>query len=165
MYEFEKLVSGDVAFYKGSKDYQAMLDDRVKRYSALTSTKSVLRENWPEGFLDFDTHKYKTAIFNSNIVESRVMYNEMMSKYVGTDDNHGLLWKQFEMFRERRIGRFADMTDEQLKEEVVKEADKRLNGYLETDQTDAQVLISPKMFRKLAIMNGEWNGEKKKPII
>lgn len=160
VYEFEKLVSGDVAFYKGSEDYQAMLDDRVKRYSALTSTKSVLRENWPEGFLDFDTHKYKTAIFNSNIVESRVMYNEMMSKYVGTDDNHGLLWKQFEMFRERRVGRFADMTDEQLKEEVVKEADKRLNGYLETDQTDAQVLISPKMFRKLAIMNGEWNGEK-----
>ena len=160
VYEFEKLVSGDVAYYKGSKNYQAMLDDRVKRYSALTSTKSVLRQEWPQDFLDFNTDKYKVSIFSSNIVESRVMYDEMMSKYVGTDDNHGLLWKQFEMFREKRIGRFANMTDEQIKEEALKEADRRLNGYLETDQTDAQVLISPKMFRKLAIMNGEWNEEK-----
>ena len=160
VYEFEKLVSGDVAYYKGSKNYQAMLDDRVKRYSALTSTKSVLRQEWPQDFLDFNTDKYKVSIFSSNIVESKVMYDEMMSKYVGTDDNHGLLWKQFEMFREKGIGRFANMTDEQIKEEVLKEADKRLNGYLETDQTDAQVLISPKMFRKLAIMNGEWNEEK-----
>lgn len=160
VYEFEKLVSGDVAYYKGSKNYQAMLDDRVKRYSALTSTKSVLRQEWPQDFLDFNTDKYKVSIFSSNIVESKVMYDEMKSKYVGTDDNHGLLWKQFEMFRERGIGRFANMTDEQIKEEVEKEADKRLNGYLETDQTDAQVLISPKMFRKLAIMNGEWNEEK-----
>ena len=160
VYEFEKLVSGDVAYYKGSKTYQAMLDDRVKRYSALTSTKSVLRQEWPQDFLDFNTDKYKVSIFSSNIVESKVMYDEMMSKYVGTDNNHGLLWKQFEMFREKGIGRFANMTDEQIKEEVLKEADKRLNGYLETDQTDAQVLISPKMFRKLAIMNGEWNEEK-----
>lgn len=160
VYEFEKLVSGDVAYYKGSKNYQAMLDDRVKRYSALTSTKSVLRQEWPQDFLDFNTDKYKVSIFSSNIVESKVMYDEMMSKYVGTDDNHGLLWKQFEMFREKRIGRFANMTDEQIKEEALKEADRRLNGYLETDQTDAQVLISPKMFRKLAIMNGEWNEEK-----
>lgn len=160
VYEFEKLVSGDVAYYKGSKNYQAMLDDRVKRYSALTSTKSVLRQEWPQDFLDFNTDKYKVSIFSSNIVESKVMYDEMMSKYVGTDDNHGLLWKQFEMFREKGIGRFANMTDEQIKEEALKEADRRLNGYLETDQTDAQVLISPKMFRKLAIMNGEWNEEK-----
>lgn len=160
VYEFEKLVSGDVAYYKGSKTYQAMLDDRVKRYSALTSTKSVLRQEWPEDFLDFNTNKYKVSIFSSNIIESKVMYDEMMSKYVGTDDNHGLLWKQFEMFREKGIGRFANMNDEQLKEEVLKEADKRLNGYLETDQTDAQVLISPRMFRKLAIMNGEWTAEK-----
>lgn len=160
VYEFEKLVSGDVAYYKGSKNYQAMLDDRVKRYSALTSTKSVLRQEWPQDFLDFNTDKYKVSIFSSNIVESKVMYDEMKSKYVGTDDNHGLLWKQFEMFRERGIGRFANMTDEQIKEEAEKEAKRRLNGYLETDQTDAQVLISPKMFRKLAIMNGEWNEEK-----
>lgn len=160
VYEFEKLVSGDVAYYKGSKNYQAMLDDRVKRYSALTSTKSVLRQEWPQDFLDFNTDKYKVSIFSSNIVESKVMYDEMMSKYVGTDDNHGLLWKQFEMFREKGIGRFANMTDEQIEEEAKKEADRRLNGYLETDQTDAQVLISPKMFRKLAIMNGEWNEEK-----
>lgn len=158
--EFEKLVSGDVAYYKGSKDYQAMLDDRVKRYSALTSTKSILREIWPTDYLDFNSHKYRTSVFSSNIVESRVMYDEMMSKYVGTDDNHGLLWKQFEKFKKDGVGRFATMTDEQLKEEVVKEADKRLSKYLSTDQTDAQVLISPKMFRKLAIMNGEWNEEK-----
>ena len=89
--EFEKLVSGDVAYYKGSKDYQAMLDDRVKRYSALTSTKSILREIWPTDYLDFNPHKYRTSVFSSNIVESRVMYDEMMSKYVGTDDNQGLL--------------------------------------------------------------------------
>ena len=159
-YEFEKLVSGDVAYYKGGRTYQAMLDDRVKRYSALTSTKSILREDWPKDYLDFNTHKYRTSIFSSNIVVSKVMYDEMMSKYVGTDDNHGLLWKQFEMFRQNHIGRFDGMSDEELKQEVLKEADKRLSGYLETDQTDAQVLISPKMFRKLAIMNGEWNQEK-----
>lgn len=160
VYEFEKIISGDVAYYKGGRTYSAMLDDRVKRYSALTSTKSIPREDWPKDFLDFDPHKYRTAIFSSNIVESRVMYDEMMRKYVGTDDNHGLLWKQFEMFREQRLGRFANMNDEELKQEVVKEADRRLNGYLETDQTDAQVLISPKMFRKLSILNGEWNERK-----
>lgn len=159
-YEFEKLVSGDVAYYKGGRTYQAMLDDRVKRYSALTSTKSILREDWPKDYLDFNTHKYRTSIFSSNIVVSKVMYDEMMAKYVGTDENHGLLWKQFEMFRQNHIGRFDGMSDEELKQEVLKEADKRLSGYLETDQTDAQVLISPRMFRKLAIMNGEWNQEK-----
>jgi hypothetical protein len=33
--EFEKLVSGDLAYYKN-------LDDRVKRYSALTSTRQIM---------------------------------------------------------------------------------------------------------------------------
>lgn len=158
--EFEKIVSGDVAYYKGSKDYKAMLDDRVKRYSALTSTKSVLREDFPHNFVDFDTHSYNTAIFSSNIVKSQTMYDVMMQKYVGTDEEHGIMWKQLKRFRDEKRGKYANMTDEQLKEAAVEESDKRLRGYLETDQTDAQVLISPKMFRKLSIMNGEWTAEK-----
>lgn len=159
VYEFEKLVSGDVAYYK-TKNYAAMLDDRVKRYSALTSTKSVLRQDWPEGFLDFDTNEYNVAVLSSNIIKSQVMYDEMYSKYVGTDENHGLLWKQYEQFREDGVNGFFGLTDKELKEKVEKAAEDRLGNYLHTDQTDAQVLISPRMFRKLSIENGEWDDVK-----
>ena len=158
-YEFEKLVSGDVAYYK-AKNYAAMLDDRVKRYSALTSTKSVLREDYPEDFLDFDTHQYNVSVLSSNIIKSQVMYDEMFNKYVGTDENHGLLWKQYEKFREDGVNGFFGLTDDKLKEKVIKAAEARLGNYLHTDQTDAQVLISPQMFRKLSIMNGEWDDVK-----
>lgn len=157
--EFEKIVSGDVAFYKGSKDYQAMLDDRVKRYSALTSTKSILREEFPEEMLDFDTHKYRVSVFSTNIVKSQTMYEEMKNKYIGTDEEHGVLWKQYEKFREEGVNGF-NLTDEELKQKVIDDTEARLGGYLGVDQTDAQVLISPKMFRKLSIMNGEWTDEK-----
>ena len=56
--EFEKVLSGDVAMYKAGKGVNSALDDRVKRYSALSSTRSVLRQTYPQGHLDFNTENY-----------------------------------------------------------------------------------------------------------
>lgn len=51
------------------------------------------------------------------------------------------------------------MTSEELYEKAKTDAAARLKNYRKVDQTDAQVLISPAMFRKLSILNG-WNDAK-----
>ena len=160
--EFEKLISGDLAFYK-SKSISAALDDRVKRYSALTSTRQMMRFDVQsnDAFdVDFDTHKYRSITLATNKSYSKEMYDLMYNKYVGTIENPGLLYQRFIDFAERGIGVYAGKDKEELFELAQKDAKNRLKGYLSTDPTDAQVWISPAMFRKLAILNGEWSAVK-----
>ena len=55
--EFEKILSGDLAFYK-SKSIRDALDDRTKRFSALTSTRQAMNnavESTSDIEIDFDT--------------------------------------------------------------------------------------------------------------
>ena len=162
--EFEKVISGDLAFYK-SKSISAALDDRVKRYSALTSTRQIMNSEVKSNddyAVDFDTKRYRSTTLLTNTSYSKEMYDIMYNKYVGTIENPGLLYQRFIDFAERGVGKYAGKDKEELFELAKEDANQRLKGYLKTDPTDAQVWISPKMFRKLSIMNGEWSAEKEK---
>lgn len=160
--EFEKVVSGDLAFYK-AKSLQAALDDRVKRYSALTSTRQAMNfdvSTNDDYEVDFDTRRYRSTTLATNIQYSKQMYDLMFNKYVGTEDKPGLLYSRFIDFAERGVRGYEGKDRSELYQMAIEDAKKRLGGYLSTDPTDAQVWISPKMFRKLAILNGEWSKAK-----
>lgn len=146
--EFEKLISGDLAYYKN-------LDDRVKRYSALTSTRQIM--NIPQ-----DDQTYRTISLNTNKLVSKVMHDAMYDKYVGTEEAPGILTKLYFRFRDENKQNFVGLTDKEIYEKAQKDADNRLSGYNDVDPTDAQVWISPTMFRKLSIMNGDWNEDKQR---
>ena len=165
--EFEKVISGDLAFYKtdkkGRRNIEAALDDRVKRYSALTSTRQMMNfgvKTNDDYSVDFDTKHYRSIALSTNTSYSKEMYDIMYNKYVGTMENPGLLYQRFIDFAERGVGKYAGKDKEELFELAQKDAEKRLGGYLSTDPTDAQVWISPAMFRKLSILNGEWSKAK-----
>lgn len=160
--EFEKVVSGDLAFYKANS-LQAALDDRVKRYSALTSTRQAMNFNVATNSdyeVDFDTRRYRSTTLATNIQYSKQMYDIMFEKYVGTEEKPGLLYSRFIDFAERGVRGYEGKDRSELYQMAIEDAKKRLGGYLKTDPTDAQVWISPKMFRKLAILNGEWSKAK-----
>lgn len=146
--EFEKLVSGDLAYYKN-------LDDRVKRYSALTSTRQIM--NVPE-----DDATYRTISLNTNKLVSKVMHDTMYDKYVGTEENPGILTNLYFKFRSENKEGFVGLTDTEIFEKSKADADNRLAGYNDVDPTDAQVWISPQMFRKLMQRNGDWNEDKQR---
>lgn len=160
--EFEKIVSGDLAFYK-TRSYQDALDDRVKRYSAVTSTKQMMRDDVQsnsEYEVDFDTKHYRSITLSTNKLYSKEMFDIMFDKYVGTKEKPGLLYSRFLQFAKDGVEGYVGLSADELYTKAQEDAGRRLEGYLGTDPTDAQVWISPKMFRKLAIMNGEWSAEK-----
>ena len=160
--EFEKIVSGDLAFYK-SKNIQAALDDRVKRYSALTSTRQIMNNQVVSNddySVDFDTKYYTVMTLATNKTRLQDTYDMLYDRYVGTEESPGLLYQRFIDFAENEVEGYTGKSREELYDLAKQDTERRLAGYLDNDPTDAQVWISPYMFRKLAIMNGEWNSAK-----
>lgn len=160
--EFEKILSGDLAFYK-SKSIRDALDDRTKRFSALTSTRQAMNnavESTDDIEIDFDTRHYNSAILATNKLQLKDTYDMLYEKYVGTLEQPGLLFNRFIDFAEREVEGYSGKSREELYELAKQDAERRLSGYLSNDPTDAQVWITPMMFRKLAIMNGEWSSAK-----
>lgn len=162
--EFEKIVSGDLAFYK-SRNIQAALDDRVKRYSALTSTRQAMNDQVASNEdydVDFNTREYRAITLATNKMKLQDTYDMLYERYVGTEEKPGLLYQRFIDFAENETPGYSGKSREELFNMAKEDAERRLSGYLDNDPTDAQVWISPKMFRKLAIMNGEWNATKQR---
>lgn len=160
--EFEKILSGDLAFYK-SKSIEDALEDRVKRYSALTSTRQAMNDQVTSNEdyeVDFDTKHYTSTTLATGKARLQDTYDMLYDRYVGTEENPGLLYQRFIDFAENEVAGYRGKSREELYEMAKQDAERRLSGYLSNDPTDAQVWISPKMFRKLAIMNGEWNKQK-----
>lgn len=145
--EFEKLLSGDLADYKN-------IDDRVKRYSALASTGTILRTDFPQGHELYNKNKYNSTIFNSNIINSTQVYSNLYNNYV---DKYKELYNNF---KSEEIEAFKDLTDEEIENKAITETKRILSGYKSTDQTDAQVYISPKFYRELLLRLGEWDNDK-----
>ena len=160
--EFEKILSGDLAFYK-SKSIEDALEDRVKRYSALTSTRQAMNDQVTSNEdyeIDFDTRHYTSTTLATGKARLQDTYDMLYDRYVGTEENPGLLYQRFIDFAENEVAGYRGKSREELYEMAKQDAERRLSGYLSNDPTDAQVWISPRMFRKLAIMNGEWNKQK-----
>lgn len=137
--EFEKIVSGDLAFYK-TRSYQDALDDRVKRYSAVTSTKQMMRDDVQsnsEYEVDFDTKHYRSITLSTNKLYSKEMFDIMFDKYVGTKEKPGLLYSRFLQFAKDGVEGYAGLSADELYTKAQEDAGRRLEGYLGTDPTDA----------------------------
>jgi hypothetical protein len=155
--EFDKVVHGDLAFFKNT-------DDRVKRYSALAST-GLLLNSQVEDDVDFDTAEYKAVVFKSNMIKSDEVYGKLLNTYIGTTDASGKLVELYKKFRDdagergSKYARFRGKSDEELVEMATKDAETRLKGYLATDQTDGYVIAHPRFYRAVNKMIGTWSSE------
>jgi len=123
------LFSGDIAFYKANKGNP--VDDYIKRLSVLTSSGVIPRENIPG---EFENETYNTA----TLIEQK-----LKSTYydVIRDRQRQLLLPKY--------GNDINQVDRIL--------DKTLRDYDgKVQPTDAQVYLSPEMFREISIRRGNW---------
>lgn len=136
--ETEKMLSGDVASYKG-KNTKEINEDKIKRSTVLTSTGDNLRIEFPEGHELHNKPTYNVVTLNTSTIRSE--YYE------------GMLAKHIEIIKAEYEARDKSISDSGATEL----AKVRLGSYLNVDQTDAQVYLSPTMYRSLLIRVGEWN--------
>lgn len=121
------LFSGDLAFYKDEEDY-------VKRLGVLTSSGALLRLNVPNEENDSET--YTTATL------SKPMFDSPYYKL--------LYAKQKELLLKKYPDKDSKFISDILEDNLKIYTDKKI------DRTDAQVYISPEMFRKISIKRGAW---------
>jgi hypothetical protein len=165
---FDKLIHGDVAYYKNPVD-------RIKRYSALASSGKVGRLLWPQGHWLHNVDTYKQLTLRTNNNKAYTTYKQLLHRYVGTLAEPGSLLKTYlahrayantpiqardESFDPLLYQNIKDMTDAQLFDYVNKQAVTKLQGYINNDQTDGYVMMSPVMFRAIEEMHGRWDDNK-----
>lgn len=125
--ETEKLITGDPAYFKS-------VEDKIKRLNAPVAPGEKVIENFEEGeFKDVIT--YKSAILRSFEFNDA----ELVSK----------LAKEFDTAYRKQFPNASD-------EDVRKAVELRTKPYEEIDVTDAQVYVTPDMYRSLKIRMGEW---------
>ncbi len=125
--ELEKLVSGDPAYYKS-------LEDKIKRLNAPVAPGEKIIEEFETGeFKDKTT--YESAILKSFKYKDTQFITEMAPKFAEAL---------------RLVNPNATDT------EVEASVKLRLAPYSDIDVTDAQVYVTPKMYRELKIRMGEW---------
>ena len=168
--EFEKLFSKDPAFYKDT-------DAKIKRLSSMLSTGTNLRTEWPIGHALQGVTTFTSAEAADNIVGSRE-YDKVLNRFKANEinelivahgklyvydlhdliENHSLPAESRDQTKEDRL----QMLQKSFKEEFVagsKIAEKNSAGYglNGIDETDATVYITPKMWRNMQEMLGDWN--------
>lgn len=168
--EFEKLFSKDPAFYKDT-------DAKIKRLSSMLSTGTNLRTEWPIGHALQGVTTFTSAEAADNIVGSRE-YDKVLNRFKANEinelivahgklyvydlhdliENHSLPAGSRDQTKEDRL----QMLQKSFKEEFVagsKIAEKNSAGYglNGIDETDATVYITPKMWRNMQEMLGDWN--------
>ncbi len=139
--EVEKMFSGDLAFYKGETS-KKMAEDKIKRLSVNTSTGDNTRTEFPEGHELHGKFDYNVTTLNTSYV--RYQHLEALT------NRHIAIYKM----EAKAEGR--EVTDAQAR----KSAEFKLKKLGHVDQTDAQVYISPSMYRSLMIRLGEWGNDK-----
>jgi len=135
--EAEKLLVGDAAFYKIDEKKGTVHDDRVKRIGVVAAAGDKVASNIsnPQD-PSLRRNKYTTVTFNTQNYVSK-FYDELVEKHTA---------------RYKELG-FEDSVASAM-------AKTKLAGYKEVDQTDAQVYISPEMYRQISMRLGEWSDEK-----
>lgn len=149
--EIEKLFLGDPAFFKSDKKSSLSGNpithvDRIKRSSVLTSTGTNLAEK-VEGFSDLELRStYNSAVLKTqkfeslNIKSLRSTYEELLAK--------------------RYSEQYPELSLQEVQAKSSNAAKHNLSAYESMDPTDAQVYISPAMYRSIAIRLGEWSNIK-----
>ena len=169
--ETEKIITGDVAFYKND-------DDKIKRLGAVLSTGDNLRTQW----LTNDPNKiqlykklngrntYTCAIFNDNEIPS-AQY-DLIKELFEYDNFRNLLLE--------KLGLTENVVDQELKDlNAAKEKYPEISALAKTlseedagayglnskktkgniNQADAAVYIRPEMYQQIVRRLGEWSTE------
>lgn len=127
------LFSGDIAFYKPENGNP--IDEYIKRLSVLTSSGVIPRENIP-GEFENDTYNTVTLVeqkLKSNYYDIlRERQRQLLLPKYGGD--------------EKQVGHILD--------KILRDYDGKVKP------TDAQVYLSPDMFREISIRRGEWSDKK-----
>ncbi len=123
------LFSGDLAFYKDAEDY-------VKRLSVLTSSGALLRLNVPG---EFEDNQYVSTTLSTPKFKST--YYDLLYK------------KQEELLKQKYPDKDQKFISDILKDNLKAYGDRKL------DSTDAQVYLSPSMFREISIRRGNWSDD------
>ena len=134
--ETEKLLSGDASFHKLVNE--EVFDDNTKRMGKLGASGDRVASNM-ENPIDesLATNRFNVIGLNTQIYKSQEIYDELVEKFIAYNVKEG-------------------MTEDTAR--VLAEAN--LSAYLEVDPTDAQVYISPHMFRQISKRLGEWTQKK-----
>ncbi len=165
--ETEKVITGDVAFFKND-------DDKIKRLGSVLSTGDNLRTQW----LVSPTNKSQAEINKFNTLQDRQQYNcTILSDNEIKSNQYDLLKEMFTFAYTRNLlaeknGLTESQIDEVMKdrESAAKEyaetielaetlADQDAKLYSEVNQADAAVYIRPEMYRNIVQMLGEWSDE------
>lgn len=136
--EFEKIFAKDPAYYKN-------VDDKIKRLGEVLSTGTNLRIDWEAGSDMIGRTDYTSAEINDVMASSpqfaeleKLFETAYFNQYVEENNNPDL----YEMF--------SKIAKEKAR------ADARGYGDGSIDVTDATAIISPRMYRDIMRMLGEW---------
>lgn len=171
--EFEKVFSGDPAYYKWGRDRQGnILDptiDKIKRLGALLSTGDNLRLIWPEGHPLYNKTSYTISEMNDNMVYSDQV-NELKRLFVRGNFKDLLITRRgmTEEEAERIVSDPSSVKDKTYAKEYaiaqkIAEEDSSEYAYNDTtrsgsiNEADAACYISPSMLRHIVESYGEWS--------
>lgn len=170
--ETEKIITGDVAFFKND-------DDKIKRLGSVLSTGDNLRTQWyyennavDKTSYDYlkDRQTYTATVINDNEIPS-AQYEQLKQMFTFAYIRNLLAEK--EGLSEKEIDELMKDQDaarekyEYVFELAEKLADDDASAYGMNDkgtkgnvnQADAAVYISPRMYRNIVQMLGEWSNE------
>ena len=173
--EFEKVFSGDPAYYKWARDRKGnILDptiDKIKRLGALLSTGDNLRLVWPEGDPLNNRDTYTVSEMSDNMVYS-AQASELRELFIRGNFKDQLI-TALNLSEEEAEKIVSDPTSRNSKEyasyynAAKKKSDDDVEGYMynektksgDINQADAACYISPKMYADMMRSAGEWSNE------
>ena len=147
--EVDKLFTGDPAFYKKSKNTGDVHEDRMKRFSVLSSTGDTFSEISDIEGMPLTTYGVSTL----NTQKYATVYQEMFQWHI--DAQKQVLQKFYEK-------KGVTKSEETISAEAKVIVQEKLAGYNKMDTTDGQAWISPSMYRMLSIKLGEWSDSKQR---
>ena len=144
--ETEKIFQGDPAYFKQNNKTGLTVEDKIKRLSVLTSTRdSMLTEFEPDHELaGKDTFNSITLATDSYYSP---FYHELKSKFKELFSNIKTADGKKNLYTKSEIDALVNTN---------------LEAYKNVDPTDAQVYITPSMFRSISMRVGKWSDEKQK---
>lgn len=182
--EIEKVYSGDPAFYKWkyakssehtvvneqAVDLQILTDkdsDKIKRLGGLLSPGAELRTDFSaeeyERFPWLKGSKYVNATIKDVIADS-LYFNEIkdiFTRQLVADQlrNAGVDKRRIDevYINNDAFKKEFDALSDDIKQDVLYQANEQAKPYVGINVTDAQVLIRPDMYRKIRMMLGTWS--------
>ena len=156
-FETDKLISKDLAYYKGS-------DDKTKRLSSVLSTGTALRNSFPEGHPLNGITSFNVAEISDSIIKSTEI-DEIKNKSYAAQINKLLiqsgksripnlseLYSNPGMKSELDAVRSSNKAIFDIGEKII---DNQSKAYEKVNVTDATVYISPYMYRSIMTRLGE----------